>query len=156
MKKYSKIGVICGLLLNLLILAGFTQEEGAGSAAAPVRQELKEVPTPEPEPPFIYQSGNRRDPFKPLVSQKAVGREIESPGEVEIVSLSLSGLIWDDGEVLALLHDGGNFGYILKKGRLLAANYRIIEGISGVIKADGVYLTQGKTKVKLTLREEEK
>lgn len=139
--------IVFGLLLNLLVIpAGYAQEQAESAS------QVSEVPTPKP--PYIYQSGNRRDPFKPLISQRAVSREVETLGEVDIILLNLSGLIWDEGEVLALLHDGGNFGYILKEGRLLGANYQAVEGVYGKVKADGVYLTQGETEVKLSLGEE--
>jgi Tfp pilus assembly protein PilP len=116
--------------------------------------------------PYEYIPADRRDPFVPLIKPEVEKKEITKPEvkpieekieeiyELDINSLTLSGLIWNGGEALALFHDGGGFGYILKKGLLYGANFEPIKGISGLIKDNKVTLYQGKRKLIFAFEEE--
>lgn len=162
--------IVCGLLCLLIVLSSKELR------VQPVSESTFSADRAEPEktpvwlkPGFTYHCGDRRDPFQPLVGERVaederiaegkLGSLLEEgvvPFEIDIFSLRLTGLIWDKGEAIALLQGTGKIGFILKKGKLFRENYRVIQGISGEIKGKEVYLVQGRNKVKLILREEEK
>jgi hypothetical protein len=64
---------------------------------------------------FFYQSNDREDPFKALVS----GAYEASEGASELVDLAsarLVGVMWGEEDRFALVEDGGGYGYILRVG----------------------------------------
>ncbi len=70
---------------------------------------------------YQYQPGGRRDPFTPLVGQtKGVALGI---AQLNIDNLNLIGTITWPGGGYALVKDGLNNGYILKKGDRVAGGW---------------------------------
>ncbi len=64
---------------------------------------------------FFYQSSDREDPFKALVS----GAYEASDGASELVDVAsarLVGVMWGEEDRFALVEDGAGFGYILRVG----------------------------------------
>jgi hypothetical protein len=64
---------------------------------------------------FFYQSDDREDPFKALVS----GAYEATDGASELVDLAsgrLVGVMWGEDDRFALVEDGAGFGYILRVG----------------------------------------
>ena len=119
MNKRMTAGVIVSLLLFTVFAA--TRTEGTDETV----NETKTVATDSvannnaaPAPiisvpytrPFHYQARARRDPFIPLVSE-GVDSDIPS-----IASLTLTGVIWNHYESLAILEDQRGLGYPLRVG----------------------------------------
>lgn len=104
---------------------------------------------------YEYKSLRMRDPFVPLItSEKKTVEKDKSLSllEIDITALELTGIVWDKRESMAILHDGNKFGYILKKERLYADNYKPIKGIYGKILGDKtIFLEQGKREVNFCL-----
>ncbi len=70
---------------------------------------------------YEYQAGGRRDPFMPLVGQtKGVAMGLAN---LNIDNLTLIGTITWPGGGYALVKDGLNNGYILKKGDKVAGGW---------------------------------
>lgn len=115
------------------------------------------VATPELYVPetYEYKSLRMRDPFVPLIAseKKTIGMDkSQNLLEIDITNLELTGIVWDKKESMAILHDGNKFGYILKRGRLYADNFKPIKGIYGKILGDKtIFLAQGKTEVNFCL-----
>ncbi|MFH1564217.1 MAG: hypothetical protein ABIF11_12510 [Nitrospirota bacterium] len=113
------------------------------------------IPIEQPEmylpEKYEYKSLVLRDPFIALVvSEKKStegGKGVEL-SEINILDLEMTGIVWDRKESMAIFHDGNRFGYILKKGRLFADNFKPIKGIQGTIIGNNRgFLQQGKSEV---------
>lgn len=143
--------LVC-LILSLILIVGCGKKEEKKMMVLPSDIPTEEVVKPEP-PAYGYTSSQQRDPFLPLVSEtpidtKPTEDKKASLGDIEITTLNLSGITWDKKESLAMLHDGNNFGYILKKGNLLSDNGKVIKGIKGSISNNNiVVLIQGENTV---------
>lgn len=146
-------------LLGILILGVGCQRKVEPPPTPPKERVERPAPLPPikpPEPTYHYSRGGRRDPFRALVGEERVEVTFvsEPVKEVEIFdldSLTLSGLMWDEEEALALLYDRQGVSYILKRGRLLDPDSQPIEGVFGEIREEGVYLVAGEREVTLTL-----
>jgi Tfp pilus assembly protein PilP len=146
-------------LLGILILGVGCQRKVEPPPTPPKERVERPAPPPPikpPEPTYHYSRGGRRDPFRALVGEERaeVTFVSEPVKEVEIFdldSLTLSGLVWDEEEALALLYDRQGVSYILKRGRLLDPDSQPIEGVFGEIREEGVYLVAGEREVTLTL-----
>jgi Tfp pilus assembly protein PilP len=146
-KNFFILGLI--MVMSIIIIGCAKKEEKKVVILPP------KIPIAKPEmyvpERYEYKSFRKRDPFVPLVvSEKkpAAGVEAQDLSQINIADLELSGIIWDEKESMAILHDGNNFGYILKGGRLLADNFKPIKGIRGkIIGNKRIFLQQGKTNV---------
>ncbi len=142
------IGLI-GLIGFIGLITGCAKKEEKKIVVLPPQIPIEKPEMYLPEK-YEYKSLNKRDPFIALVvSEKKVtegGKELLS--QINIFELEMTGIVWDKKESMAIFHDGNNFGYILKKGRLLADNFKPIEGIRGEITRNNrVFLQQGKSEV---------
>lgn len=142
------------LIFVMTIMIGCAKKE------APKRLVLPpQIPIAKPEmyvpERYEYKSSRERDPFVSLIVEQAkpvAGVSGTDMSQISIADLELSGIIWDKKEAMAILHDGNKFGYILKKGRLFADNFKPIKGIEGKIIGNKlVFLQQGKTKVNFSI-----
>lgn len=120
------------LFLSLLffLLVGCSKESGSpeitpqielvqSSSLKSIESEGKEVPEevefPMVQEIYIYDPKGRRDPFVPLII--AEGERL--PGEerkISVENLSLVGVIWGDGQRIAILSDQAGNGYVFKEG----------------------------------------
>jgi hypothetical protein len=110
---------LCGLLLVAAVNSLRTQEGDqkvdSVVAAAQNEQDLHQPVHVPLIAPFHYPDMGRRDPFIPLVSS---GKDQGIPS---ITSLTLSGVIWDARESLALLEDAEGQGYPMRVGDRLGS-----------------------------------
>lgn len=150
------------LILFLILIVGCARKEEKKMVVLPSEIPSEEVVKPEP-PAYGYTSFQQRDPFIPLVSEtpitddKPTENKKADLGDIEIIALNLSGIMWDRKESLAMLHDGNNFGYILKKGNLLSDNGQVIKGIKGsILNNNIVILIQGENTVTFNHKTREK
>ena len=101
---------------------------------------------------YQYNVKGRRDPFSPLI-----GTDLSRGGKashLSVENLTLIGVLWGDRGYYALVKDGVNQGYILKRGDL------VVGGKVAEISRDGVTfdMTQAGvlTKYELKLQENER
>ncbi len=64
---------------------------------------------------YVYDPGDRRDPFLPLLVPDG---EETADGErkISVENLTLVGVIWGDGGRVAVLSDQAGYGYVFKEG----------------------------------------
>jgi hypothetical protein len=131
----------------------------------PVTVEVEFV-EPEYEKYYYFDKG-RRDPFVPLTGRQIV-KEIE-PGEkmeemeiveeetvtvgVDIRSLELCGVVWDDKGEVALL-SAEEDEYILSDEVLIDSEGEIVKDIKGKREEDGIALYKGEERTLLKIEEE--
>ena len=97
-----------------------------------------------------YNAKGRRDPFVPLI-----GTDLSAGGKashLSVENLTLIGILWGDRGYYALVKDGVNQGYILKRGD------RVVGGKVSAINREGIIfeLTQAGVVTEYELRLEEK
>ena len=97
-----------------------------------------------------YNVKGRRDPFVPLI-----GTELSRSGKashLSVENMTLIGILWGDRGYYALVKDGVNQGYILKRGD------RVVGGKVAQINRQGVIfeMTQAGVVTKYELRLQEK
>lgn len=97
-----------------------------------------------------YNIKGRRDPFVPLI-----GTDLSRSGKashLSVENLTLIGVLWGDRGYYALVKDGVNQGYILKKGDI------VVGGKVAEINREGVTfdMTQAGVVTKYELRLQEK
>lgn len=97
-----------------------------------------------------YNIKGRRDPFVPLI-----GTDLSRSGKashLSVENITLIGILWGDRGYYALVKDGVNQGYILKRGD------RVIGGKVAQINRQGVIfeMTQAGVVTKYELRLQEK
>lgn len=111
-----------------------------------VSTETKKIVLPQ----YYYQGEKYRDPFVPLVGG---GKSAYQPTEIvppNLGTLTLKGIITDSkGVSMAILSSGG-ISYFLKSGRLYDSQYRLIPGISGIVRKDRVTVIANGVKKELT------
>jgi len=112
-------GIIAGLLLFFVLSSSYTQDAARQDTAEVANTEAivaEDIAEPTPiislpyTRPFRYQARGRRDPFIPLVSK---GTDGDIPS---IASLTLTGVIWNRNESLAVLEDKKGLGYPMRVG----------------------------------------
>ena len=135
------------VLVLLLFSAGCTEEQ---RPAAPVVKKPEKVEAPIPKasaalippeimptaPPYAYNPGGRRDPFKPLIEARKV-TPLPSTTNVpltplqrfELNQLRLIGVIVGKGEPMAMVSTLGGKSYLLKKGVKVGMNNGVVVGI---------------------------
>lgn len=169
---------ICLSLFTFILIVGCAKEE----VAQPKKERgipKEEVTAPailareiiRPAPSlYMYRPLDRRDPFKALIepvekvtvkpkpTPKVVKEAPPVKRELDIKDLTLAGIVWDarNGEAMALLHNGDNYGFILKEGRLLGKGQQRVQGIYGRVVGEEVRLVQDKTKITLKVGESAK
>jgi hypothetical protein len=97
-----------------------------------------------------YNVKGRRDPFVPLI-----GTELSRSGKashLSVENITLIGILWGDRGYYALVKDGVNQGYILKRGD------RVVGGKVAEINRQGIIfeMTQAGVVTKYELRLQEK
>ncbi|MEW5766556.1 MAG: hypothetical protein AB1797_02870 [bacterium] len=167
---------ICLSLFIFILIIGCAKEEVARpkreraisieEATAPAIL-AREITRPAPSL-YMYRPLDRRDPFKALIEPKKevtakpttpkpkpVKEALPVKRELDIEDLTLAGIIWDakNGGAMALLHNGDNYGFILKEGRLWGKGQRRVEGIYGQVIGEQARLVQDKTKITLKVGE---
>ncbi|MDI6734770.1 MAG: hypothetical protein QME42_01030 [bacterium] len=148
-KKLNFIGLIS--LIGLIgFIPGCAKKEEKKIVILPPQIPIEKPEMYLPEK-YEYKSLNERDPFIALVvSEKKSSEGGKGPAlsEINIFELEMTGIVWDKKESMAIFHDGNHFGYILKKGSLLADNFKPIKGIRGeIIGNNRAFLQQGKAAV---------
>jgi Tfp pilus assembly protein PilP len=99
-----------------------------------------------------YKQSGRRDPFVPLLGLQLSGGKGSSHLSVE--NLTLVGVLWGDKGYYALVKDGQNKGYILKKGDKVASG-SVVQINRQAIVFEIVHAGV-KTKYELPLKEKER
>ncbi|RPH95070.1 hypothetical protein EHM69_05610 [candidate division KSB1 bacterium] len=70
------------------------------------------------EPPVYYEAVGRRDPFRALIVDEKKEGEIETD-LLRVEGASLKGVVWSDGQYLALLKDKDGKSFVLREGDLI-------------------------------------
>jgi hypothetical protein len=81
------------------------------SPSQEARERLNQIRANE----FFYQSNDREDPFKALVSGAYEATDGASE-LVDVASARLVGVMWGEDDRFALVEDGAGYGYILRVG----------------------------------------
>lgn len=128
---------VVGSLLCLMLLNQTPKAPSAADTLFPVEK-------------WQYNIKGRRDPFVPLV-----GTDLSRGGKashLSVENLTLIGVLWGDRGYYALVKDGVNQGYILKKGDI------VVGGRVADINREGVTfdMTQAGVVTKYELRLQEK
>lgn len=128
--------------------------EKVSEVAKVVVPEPKTKPIKEKKVVYVYQGHRFRDPFIPLTGETAgVSRTKRGVYLPNLRSLVLKGIIEDAGGLIALIIDGEGKNFILKEGKLVDPEGKIVPGISGIIKEGKIIFSSGQTKVELKLKE---
>ncbi len=124
----------------------------------PAETETKPTPAKVEEVTYFYQGKSFRDPFVPLIGEMAsISRRMKPRVYFpNLRSLALKGIIEDSKSLIALIIDAEGRAFILKEGKLLDPNGKIVPGISGTIKKDKIMLLTREKKIELELREAKK
>ena len=117
-----------------------------------VPAEPMDVDTLFPVEKWEYKQAGRRDPFVPLLGLSLSGGG--KSGHLSVENLTLVGVLWGDRGYYALVKDGQNKGYILKKGDKVASG-RVTEISRRAIHFEIVHAGV-KTKYELPLQEKER
>jgi hypothetical protein len=114
LKYYGLLAVVLPSLLLAISDSSPPQSTGQGEGnteggleAGPDSSMVVRVPLLRP---FHYNSGGKRDPFVPLITKNSDDR---APS---IASLTLTGIIWNRNESLAVLEDTKGMGYPMRVG----------------------------------------
>jgi hypothetical protein len=67
------------------------------------------------EKPFVYESGGRRDPFRPLIWEGKKGQDIVT-NLLVLDGAVLTGVVWSEGEYLAMVRDKNGRTFFLRDG----------------------------------------
>jgi hypothetical protein len=103
------------LVLGLPFAAARAQDDEQTAAGASPSQEARERINQLRANEFFYQSNDREDPFRALISGNY--EVAEGAAElVEVASASLVGVMWGEEDRFALVEDSKGFGYILRVG----------------------------------------
>jgi hypothetical protein len=146
-----------GLLMLMAVACGQRKENLVSRPVPAVSFNEPVVVSTEPKkivlPQYYYQGERYRDPFVPLIGP---GRSLYQPGEIippNLGTLMLKGIMTDrQGVNIAILSSGG-VSYFLKNGRLYDSQYRLIPGITGVVKKDRVLvITSDRIVKELTIQ----
>lgn len=122
---------------------------------------VNQAPAPETTPPvdslfpverWEYKQAGRRDPFVPLVGIE-VGEGARA-SHLSVENLTLVGVLWGDKGYYALVKDGTNKGYILKRGDKVAGGH-VVEISRSAIVFEIVHAGV-QTKYELPLQEKER
>jgi len=110
------------------------------------------------EPKYVYKGNRYKDPFVSLEENIRLGSSISerAPLSINIETLRLTGIISEPGKKKsAILSDSrGSGGFIVKNGRLLNVDGKMVPGVAGVVKKDKVVLITDNNVIKeLKLRE---
>jgi hypothetical protein len=81
------------------------------SPSQEARERLNQIRANE----FFYQSNDREDPFRALVSGAYAATDGASE-LVDVASARLVGVMWGEEDRFALVEDGAGYGYILRVG----------------------------------------
>lgn len=138
MKSLINISVV---LIVIGFFAGCGKEEPlksnyvdlSGKKKKIVKAKKKEVKK------YVYRSSNRRDPF---LTPGLKADSYTKAGSVDISMLELKGIIDapEKKEKYALVSGPGGESYIVKGGKLINLNNKVVPGVSGTIKEDRVIL----------------
>ena len=156
-----------------VVLTACGVEEPIPTASPPIkhRQEAKEpalhaLSPPSNEGPYTYDTSNRRDPFRPLISTPPIPDSgPEKPNcpptqEFELASLKLVAIVWGDMGRKAMLKAPNGRGYAVTEEMLIGRNCGRIRRIesNAVVIEETRRDTEGrvlKEEVVLRLRERE-
>ena len=163
LNKFIKI-YICLMVLSLLIGIYGCGKKKAGRVITPTRMPpvSKKVILPKRTeirvPKYVYKGERYKDPFVSLEANVRLGSSISerAPLDINIETLRLTGIISEPGKKRsAILSDSrGSGGFIVKNGRLLNIDGKMIPGVAGVVKKDKVVIITDNNVIKeLKLRE---
>jgi hypothetical protein len=88
-----------------------TGDAAGTSPSQEARERLNQIRANE----YFYQSSDREDPFRALVSGAYAATE-GAADVVDMASARLVGVMWGEEDRFALVEDGAGFGYILRVG----------------------------------------
>jgi type IV pilus assembly protein PilP len=119
---------------------------GAATPASPKEQAAKEAPTKrEQRLAYIYNPGDRPDPFRPFFSEKIKPKPEECRDmpigpltEQEATQFTIVAVVRRGGESLAMVQDAQGKGYMLRRGTYVGKNC----GRVGAIGPDGVVIEE--------------
>lgn len=107
---------------------------------------------------YRYRGEQFRDPFLPLVGESGRGaapkRATEQLSNSNLNALILKGIMEDNEGKFALLMDSLGGSFVIKDGKLINQDGKIIPNVSGVIRKNKVMLIAPNTKIELTLKED--
>ncbi len=111
------------------------------TSAAIASDQKEEIPEVKKElPKYGYKSSGRRDPFVPLVGKIETRSLSTSPSKINITTLELKGLIWDEGKRYVLLKSSDGNAYVAGEQGLIDDRGMIVQGIAIIVKEEKVVL----------------
>lgn len=157
-------------LLFTIYYSLFTGVTGCGKKKTkPVGQVVptQVVPTltpatkPKPTKPertlYVYQGHRSRDPFIPLTGTLATSRKgSEKLTARSLRAFSVKGIIEDKKGKIALLSAPGGRNYMLKEGKLIDPEGKIVPEITGMIEKNKITFFLAEENVELNIMEESK
>lgn len=158
-----KIWLVIGLgITTALVGCGKKTKRVVEKPAVPEKSIMETIQPMSKRTTTVYEYGaaNLRNPFAPLTGGGKVASfktTEEAAPTIDINSLTLKGVIYDEKTRNALLVAPSGESYIVKGGRLLAsASGKYVEGVAGIVKKESVVLiTKGNVIREVKLREEE-
>nr|MBF0220828.1 pilus assembly protein PilP [Desulfobulbaceae bacterium] len=167
LKKHRSLSLLALVCLGVLMLSGgaWANNAPAEIAADDLKKMTEEQVTLSQSDTFIYQRGNRSDPFVPFISEERTttkqidseelltGMRLFEPGQLNLVAISSGG-----NKPLALVQDSTGKGYILKEGIAIGRRGIITSIITNSVIIEESFLTSSgeqKTRsIKMVLRKE--
>lgn len=117
----------------------------------------KPEPTKAKKMAYVYQGHRFRDPFVPLTGGLATSKKLsEKLTATNLRSFSVKGIIEDEKGKIVLLTAPGGKNYILKEGKLVNAEGKIIPEVKGNIEKNKIIFLTADGKVELNITEETK
>ncbi len=121
----------------------------SAASAAPVKE-------------FVYDAGNRRDPFQPLIKPKEAGpkaRPKTGLAALDVDELKLAGIIWGRQGFYALVEASNGAGYVLRVNDVIGEDARVTkitpDAVTFEVKPE-TFLPKAQARlVELRLRKEE-
>lgn len=114
----------------------------AGSAGS---QSVTGTAPPATEQAYAYVPGKRRDPFMPVISERAqqANRDRSPLQRVPLGDLTLIGVVWGGFGSRAMVQTPDGRGYTIQQGTLVGPNHGVVTGIS----EDAVTIEERMTEV---------
>lgn len=164
--KYKTIIVISLCVATGLVLYGcggkkdeIVQSTGFQAPAMPEVSESTNTDTASAVKFYYKYRGDQfRDPFVPLVGETGRGAIQKRASDQMTVgglnSLVLKGILEDNEGKFALLTDAMGGSFVVKDGKLVNQEGKIVPNVSGVIRRNKVMIISPNAKIELTIKED--
>ena len=142
------LGIGIKLLLLTIITANFfacskNEPMKASPPAVYVKKKTAENEAKKEPEKYVYNSENLRNPFIAPELRSSMSMKV---GEIDISLLELKGIVAAaaNKQKYALVAIKGGESYIIRNGKLMNMNNKVVPGVTGMIKGDEVILVTDK------------